>query len=216
MLKPLWISCLLTLLTTACGASGSSGDLAANGNSTTTVNSSDPNTLFVIPAIDNNSTIAPTATGPQVANFIAADAATFQYPAYQGVAGINAEIVINSTANACSDANGNTYHVGETQLVITITDIPDPQIAANTYIFPAPASAPYEIASATYAVVQAPCYYNSVSLVSGQVIITDVEPASLSGSYSLTFSSGTVSGTFTTTPTCAAVGMTPASGPACN
>ena len=223
MLKSLWIPCLLALLTAACGSSASSsGDLAVNGNSsavgtgTDTGDTSGPNTLFVIPAIDHNSVIAPTDTGPQVANFIAADAATFQYPAYQGVAGINAEIVINSTANACGDANANTFHVGETQLVITITDIPDPQIVANTYIFPAPASAPYEIASATYAVVQAPCYYNSVSLVSGQVTITHVQPASLSGSYNLTFSSGTVSGTFNTTPTCAAVGRTPASGPICN
>ncbi len=218
MLKPLGISMVLALLMAACGSSSdSSGNLAANGNTTTGSGSTlEPNTLFVIPPIDNNSTVSPTDTGPQVANFIAADAATFQFPVFSGVAGINAEIVINSTANACSDANTNTYHLGETQLVINITDIPDQQIAANTYIFPAAASAPYQLASATYAAVQTPCYYNSVSLVSGQVIITDVQPASLSGSYTLTFSSGTVSGTFTTTPNCAALGLTPASGPVCN
>ena len=223
MLKFLWTPLALACVVTACGSSsristsssGGTADVSGTADANS-IDASDFNTLFVIAPIDNNSTISPTDTGPQVANFIAADAVSFQYPFYQGVAGVNASIVINSTPGACDDENSNAFHVGETQLVINITDVPDPNIVTNTYVFPAAANAPYEIASATYAVVAAPCYYNSTSLVSGQVIVTDVQPTSISGSYHLQFSSGTISGTFSTVPTCAAVAVTPASGPVCN
>ena len=190
----------------ACGGSRSDPTDAAGG---------DGNTRFVIPPVDNSNVTVAADPCTLVANITGGDTQSYQFAINSGVSGINAVVVINSTANACNDANANLLHVGEQQLVITLTDIPDQQMATNTYVFPAAASAPYEIASATYAEVSAACAYNPVNLVSGQVQLTSVQADSMSGTYSLQFDTGKVTGSFDTAPNCAALASTPAKAPTC-
>lgn len=207
-------------LALGCTACGDSGSINANGGGPTWDSNGvivDGNTVFSIPTVTGGNVTATPPPPPAVQNFTIMSGAYVQNGVANGIAGSSANLVLNSTANdACNDANSSTYHVGEVQLAIRLVDLPDGTVTPNTYGYPSSTTSPYQINALTYAVVDTPCYYNSLNIQSGTVTVTSAGSQGMAGSYTLTFSGGTINGNFSVTEDCNALAAPPTVAATCH
>lgn len=174
--------------------------------------------LSRVPAANNADFADAPLDGPSVGarNITAPDVVFHLNPHYDGFAGTTADVLIQSTPNTCTDATSDVFHVDEVQLAFTLRDINNNGgIGSSTYVYPAATNTAFQVQSATYGRVSAPCYIDVVKMTAATVTVSAVNAGAITGSYNITFASGTVTGSFNTTTSCPAISLPSTVAPSC-